>query len=135
MALDITRSVKQMVAEANEHVEEISIADARELVGRDDVLFIDIRDIRELAKSGRISGARHVPRGMLEMWIDPDTSYHRDFFAADKKFIFYCAGAWRSALAAKTAQDMWSCTLSRISKAASNAWIEAGGPVDPPRDT
>ena len=103
MALNITRSVKQMVAEANEHVEEISIADARELVGRDDVLFIDIRDIRELAKSGRISGARHVPRGMLEMWIDPDTSYHRDFFAADKKFIFYCAGAWRSALAATVA--------------------------------
>ncbi|MBT5649448.1 MAG: rhodanese-like domain-containing protein, partial [Rhodospirillaceae bacterium] len=67
MALNITRSVKQMVAEANKHVEEISIADARELVGRDDVLFIDIRDIRELAKSGRISGARHVPRGMLEM--------------------------------------------------------------------
>jgi hypothetical protein len=78
MGLNITRSVKQMVAEANEHVEEISISDARELVGRDDVLFIDIRDIRELAKSGRISGARHVPRGMLEMWIDPDTSYHRN---------------------------------------------------------
>ena len=54
MGLNITRSVKQMVAEANEHVEEISISDARELVGRDDVLFIDIRDIRELAKSGRI---------------------------------------------------------------------------------
>lgn len=134
MTLNITRSVKQMVAEANEHVEEISIADARELVGRDDALFIDIRDIREVAKSGRISGARHVPRGMLEMWIDPDTSYHRDFFAEDKKFIFYCAGAWRSALAAKTAQDMGLTPVAHL-EGGINAWIEAGGPIDPPKDT
>ena len=73
-----------MVADANKHVEEISITDARDLVGRDDVLFIDIRDIREVAKTGRVSGARHVPRGMLEMWIDPDTPYHREFFAEDR---------------------------------------------------
>jgi rhodanese-related sulfurtransferase len=134
MAQNITRSVKQMVAAANEHVEEISIADARELVGRDDVLFIDIRDIRELAKTGRVSGARHVPRGMLEMWIDPDTPYHRDFFAADKKFIFYCAGAWRSALAAKTAQDMGLGPVAHL-EGGINAWIEAGGPIDPPKDS
>lgn len=134
MALNITRTVKQMVAEANEHVEEISIADARDLVGRDDVLFIDIRDIRELAKTGRITGARHVPRGMLEMWIDPDTPYHRAFFAEDKKFIFYCAGAWRSALAAKTAQDMGLNPVAHL-EGGINAWIEAGGPIDPPKDT
>ena len=102
MALHIKRTVEQMVADANKEVEEISINDAKALVGREDVLFIDIRDIRELAKTGRVSGARHVPRGMLEMWIDPDTPYHREFFAEDKQFIFYCAGAWRSALAAKT---------------------------------
>ena len=134
MGLNITRSVKQMVAEANEHVEEISISDARELVGRDDVLFIDIRDIRELAKSGRILGARHVPRGMLEMWIDPDTPYHREFFAEDRKFIFYCAGAWRSALAAKTAQDMGLSPVTHLGGGI-NAWIDAGGPIDPPKDT
>ena len=83
MALNIIRSVKQMVAEANEHVEEISIADARELVGRDDVLFIDIRDIREVARNGRIAGARHVPRGMLEMWIDPDTPFRLSSHESD----------------------------------------------------
>lgn len=134
MALNITRTVKQMVAEANEHVEEISIADARELVGRDDVLFIDIRDIREVAKTGRITGARHVPRGMLEMWIDPDTPYHREFFAEERNFIFYCAGAWRSALAARTAQDMGLNPVAHL-EGGINAWIEAGGPIDPPKDT
>ena len=134
MALNITRTVKQMVAEANEHVGEISIADARELVGRDDVLFIDIRDIREVAKTGRITGARHVPRGMLEMWIDPDTPYHREFFAEDRNFIFYCAGAWRSALAARTAQDMGLNPVAHL-EGGINAWIEAGGPIDPPKDT
>ena len=133
MALNITRTVKQMVADANKHVEEISITDARDLVGRDDVLFIDIRDIREVAKTGRVSGARHVPRGMRAKWIDPDTPYHREFFAEDRKFIFYCAGAWRSALAAKTAQDMGLTPVAHL-EGGINAWIEAGGPIDPSRD-
>ena len=133
MSLNITHTVKQMVAEANEHVEEISIADARDLVGREDVLFVDIRDVREVAKTGRLTGARHVPRGMLEMWIDPDTPYHREFFAEDKKFIFYCAGAWRSALAAKTAQDMGLSPVAHL-EGGINAWIEGGGPIDPPKD-
>ena len=84
MTLNIKHSVKQMVADANKEVEEISITDARLLIGQENVLFIDIRDIREVAKTGRIVGARHVPRGMLEMWIDPDTPYHRSFFADEK---------------------------------------------------
>ena len=134
MALNITRTVKQMVADANDHVEEISIAEAQHLVGRKDVLFIDVRDIREVAKTGRLPGARHVPRGMLEMWIDPDTPYHRDFFAENKKFIFYCAGAWRSALAAQTAQGMGLSPVAHL-EGGINAWIEAGGPIDPPRNT
>ena len=133
MALHIKRTVEQMVADANKEVEEISINDAKPLVGREDVLFIDIRDIRELAKTGRVSGARHVPRGMLEMWIDPDTPYHRDFFAEDKKFVFYCAGAWRSALAAKTAQDMGLTPVPHL-EGGIKAWIQAGGPIDPPRE-
>ena len=133
MALHIKRTVEQMVADANKEVEEISINDAKPLVGREDVLFIDIRDIRELAKTGRVSGARHVPRGMLEMWIDPDTPYHREFFAEDKKFVFYCAGAWRSALAAKTAQDMGLMPVAHL-EGGIKAWIQAGGPIDPPRE-
>ena len=122
-----------MVADANKEVEEISITDARLLIGQEDVLFIDIRDIREVAKTGRIVGAQHVPRGMLEMWIDPDTPYHRSFFADEKKFIFYCAGAWRSALAAKTAQDMGLTPVAHL-EGGMTAWIEAGAPIEPPKD-
>lgn len=132
MALNITRTVIQMVSEANEQVEEISVANALRLVEQENILFIDVRDIREVAKTGRVLGARHVPRGMLEMWIDPETPYHREFFAEDRKFIFYCASAWRSALAAKTAQDMGLTPVAHL-EGGINAWIDAGGPIEPPK--
>ena len=132
MALNITRTVIQMVSEANEQVEEISVANALRLVKHGNILFIDVRDIREVAKTGRVPGARHVPRGMLEMWIDPETPYHREFFAEDRKFIFYCASAWRSALAAKTAQDMGLTPVAHL-EGGINAWIDAGGPIEPPK--
>ena len=132
MALNITRTVIQMVSEANEQVEEISVTNALRLVKQKNILFIDVRDIREVAKTGRVLGARHVPRGMLEMWIDPETPYHREFFAEDRKFIFYCASAWRSALAAKTAQDMGLTPVAHL-EGGINAWIDAGGPIEPPK--
>ena len=132
MALNITRTVIQMVSEANEQVEEISVANALKLVKHENILFIDVRDIREVANTGRVPGARHVPRGMLEMWIDPKTPYHREFFAEDRKFIFYCASAWRSALAAKTAQDMGLTPVAHL-EGGINAWIDAGGPIEPPK--
>ena len=132
MALNITRTVIQMVSEANEQVEEISVANALRLVKQENILFIDVRDIREVAKTGRVLGARHVPRGMLEMWIDPETPYHREFFAEDRKFIFYCASAWRSALAAKTAQDMGLTPVAHL-EGGINAWIDSGGPIEPPK--
>ncbi len=132
MALNITRTVIQMVSEANEQVEEISVANALRLVKQENILFIDVRDVREVAKTGRVLGARHVPRGMLEMWIDPETPYHREFFAEDRKFIFYCASAWRSALAAKTAQDMGLTPVAHL-EGGINAWIDAGGPIETPK--
>ena len=100
---------------------------------RDDVIFIDIRDVREIAKTGRIAGARHVPRGMLEFWIDPESPYHKDFFAEDKTFIFYCAASWRSALSAKTAQEMGLSPVAHID-GGFNAWRDANGAIEPPRD-
>jgi len=106
MVQNITSSVADLVAQANAEVRTITIDEAREMQTRDDVVFIDLRDIRELAKTGRITGASHVPRGMLEFWIDPQSPYHKPLFAADKTFVFYCATGWRSALAAKCAQDM-----------------------------
>ena len=132
MPQNIRKSVMAMVAEADAQVRKVEIDEALALHGRDDVAFIDLRDIRELAKTGRIAGARHVPRGMLEFWIDPESPYHKDFFAEDRTFVFYCAGAWRSALAAKTADDMGLAPVAHLGGGI-QAWIDAGGPVDPPK--
>lgn len=133
MGQNVTRSVLDMVAEADAAVARLPIAEGLEMLYRDDVLFIDIRDVREVAKTGRIKGARHVPRGMLEFWIDPESPYHKSFFAEDKTFVFYCAGAWRSALAAKTAQDMGLRAVTHL-EGGIGAWIEENGPIDSPRE-
>ena len=133
MGQNITRSVLDMVAEADAAVARLPIAKGLEMLCRNDVLFIDIRDVREVAKTGRIKGARHVPRGMLEFWIDPESPYHKSFFAEDKTFVFYCAGAWRSALAAKTAQDMGLRAVTHL-EGGIGAWIEENGPIDLPRE-
>src|SRR5487761_2720468 len=97
----------------------------------DDVVLVDIRDIRELQREGRVPGAFHCTRGMLEFWIDPDSPYHKPVFAADKQFVFFCAGGWRSALAAKTAQDMGLDKVAHV-EGGFGAWKQAGGPADPP---
>ena len=133
MGQNITRSVLDLVAEADAAVDRFSIAEGLEMLGRDDVLFVDIRDVREVAKTGRIMGARHVPRGMLEFWIDPASPYHKPIFAENRTFIFYCAGAWRSALSAKTAQDMGLRPVAHL-EGGIGAWIDANGPIDPPRE-
>ena len=117
-----------LVAAADNEVRTLDIEEAQALHGTDDVIFIDLRDIREVAKTGKIAGAHHVPRGMLEFWIDPQGPYHKPFFTEDKIFIFYCAGGWRSALAAKTAQDMGLQPVAHI-QGGMKAWLEAGYPL------
>ena len=133
MPQKITCSARTMVAEADAAVRVLDVAEARALHGRDDVIFIDLRDIRELAETGRIAGARHVPRGMLEFWIDPESPYHKPFFAEDKTFVFYCAGGLRSALAAKTAQDMGLKPVAHLA-GGMKAWLDSEGPIDPPKE-
>lgn len=134
MPQNITRSAKDMVAEAEASVRTLDIGDALALHGRDDVVFIDLRDIREVAKTGRIKGARHVPRGMLEFWIDPESAYHKPFFSEDRTFVFYCAGGLRSALAARTAQEMGLKPVAHL-RGGMAAWLEANGAIDPPKET
>ena len=121
------------MAEANAAVHVLTVDEARDLHGSDDVIFIDLRDIRELSRTGRIAGASHVPRGMLEFWIDPESPYHKPLFAEDKTFVFYCASGWRSALAAKCAQDMGLRPVAHLD-GGMTAWLEAGAPIDPPKD-
>lgn len=89
MPLKLKKTVAQMLAEANAEIETIQAADAIKLKDDPNILFVDIRDIRELDRDGRISGALHAPRGMLEFWVDPATPYHREVFASGKKFLFF----------------------------------------------
>ena len=124
----ITKGVKQLVADANAEVETVSFEEAKKLLNDDKVQFVDIRDVRELERDGMVPGAFHCPRGMLEFWIDPDSPYHKDVFASGKELVFYCNGAWRSALAADTAQQMG---LERVAEMDGGfaAWKAAGYPV------
>src|SRR3972149_5610774 len=99
MPQKITTSAKSLVEAAEREVETLTVEDAVKLHGRDDVVLVDIRDIRELQREGRVPGAFHCPRGMLGFWIDPESHYHKPKFAEDKRFVFFCAGGLRSALA------------------------------------
>ena len=98
--------VKELVAEATSEIETIPIEGADMLIENGEIILVDIRDVRELERDGTIPGSVHVPRGMLEFWVDPDSPYHKEVFASDKTFVFFCASAWRSALATKTVKDM-----------------------------
>jgi rhodanese-related sulfurtransferase len=126
----VKKGFRQLLEEANAEIETLGVGDAIALHGNSEVLFVDLRDPRELEKDGRIPGAFHCPRGMLEFWIDPESPYHRKVFAESKRFLFFCGGGWRSALAAKTAQDMGLERVAHID-GGFTAWRKAGGPVEP----
>lgn len=130
----ITKGYRQLVDDANAMVEEIDIEAAKALYGQDGVQFVDIRDIRELEREGRIPGAFHCPRGMLEFWIDPASPYAKPQFQQDKRFVFFCAGGLRSALAARAAQEMGLKPVAHI-KGGYGAWRDAGGTTEalPPK--
>ena len=126
--MTLRKGFRQLVDEAKSRIRTISLDEARARHGKDDVLFVDLRDVRELEREGMIPGAFHCPRGMLEFWIDPDSPYHKDVFASGKEFVFYCNLGWRSALAADVAQQMG---LERVldMEGGFNAWKERGLPV------
>jgi rhodanese-related sulfurtransferase len=130
MPQKITTGYRALVDAAAREIETLSIEDALNLHGRDDVTLVDLRDVRELQREGGVPGAVHCPRGMLEFWIDPESPYHKPVFAEDKKFVFFCAGGLRSALAAQTAQRMGMKPVAHI-KGGFDAWKNAGGPVAP----
>ena len=131
MPQKIVRGYKLLLDEANAAIETIATQDAFALVGHDDIVLVDLRDPRELDREGKMPGAFHCPRGMLEFWIDPESPYHKPVFAQDKKFVFFCAGGWRSALAAKTAKEMGLTPVAHI-EGGFGAWKKAGGPVEGP---
>jgi rhodanese-related sulfurtransferase len=131
MPQNITTTYKTLVEAAEKEVETIPVEQAIKLAGRDDTVLVDIRDIRELQRDGKVPGALHAPRGMLEFWIDPTSPYHKPVFNQDKKYVFFCAGGLRSALAAQTAHKMGLKPVAHIA-GGFGAWKRAGGPVTAP---
>lgn len=133
--MTLRKGFRQMVDEAKARIRTISLEEAHARHGRDNVVFVDLRDVRELEREGMIPGAFHCPRGMLEFWIDPDSPYHKDVFASGKEFVFYCNGAWRSALACDVARQMGLEPVCEMD-GGFTAWKKAGLPVaERPRKT
>jgi rhodanese-related sulfurtransferase len=123
------KGYKQLLAEANAEIQTLSVPEAMALTGQPDVVFVDLRDPREMEREGKMPGAFACTRGMLEFWIDPESPYAKPVFAEDKRFVFFCAGGWRSALAAKTAQDMGLEKVAHI-EGGFGEWKKAGGAVE-----
>ena len=127
--MTITKSARALVDEAMAQVKTYSVEDVRARLGDANVQVIDIRDVRELA-DGTVLGAYHAPRGMLEFWVDPASPYHKPMFADEgKEFILFCGLGWRSALAAKTLQDMGMANVAHMDGGYTE-WVKAGAPTE-----
>ena len=125
------KGYKALLEEANAVIETVPVDQALRLHGDGGVVFVDLRDPREIQREGRIPGSFSCPRGMLEFWIDPDSPYAKPVFQEPKRFLFYCASGWRSALAARTAQEMGLEKVAHVG-GGFTAWKNGGGAVEVP---
>jgi len=119
---------QELITQAMTQIETLPLEQAQKLLSDENVIFIDIRDVRELEREGMIPNAFHAPRGMLEFWVDPDSPYYKPVFGEGKRLVLYCASAWRSALAAETLQKMGVPSICHL-EGGFSAWKKAGLPV------
>ena len=129
----ITKGFRVLVDEAMAEVTTYTVAEVLaksvDANSKGKVQIVDIRDVREL-KDGTVTDSMHAPRCMLEFWVDPESPYHKKIWADEKKeFILFCGAGWRSALAAKTLQDMGMTNVAHID-GGFEAWVNAGGPTE-----
>jgi rhodanese-related sulfurtransferase len=130
--MPVIRGFRTLVDEAMGQVKTYSVAEVQARLADAAVQLVDIRDVRELA-AGTLPGAFHAPRGMLEFWVDPASPYHKPLFADEgKEFILFCGAGWRSALAAKTLQDMGMTNVAHIDGGYAE-WVQQGAPVEAPQ--
>jgi rhodanese-related sulfurtransferase len=122
-----TISSAELVARAKQQIKEISSSEAIALHNDNEVVIVDIRDVRERQREGFIPNSIHAPRGMIEFWVDPGSPYFKDIFAEPKRFIFHCASGWRSALTVATLQEM-GFEAEHIEDGF-KGWVSNGGPV------
>ena len=120
-------SAAALVAAARARIVEVATPDAIKMLDDEDVVIVDLRDVRERDRSGFIPNSFHCPRGMAEFWVDPESPYFKDIFAQDKTFVFHCASGWRSALTVATLNGMgFACAHLRDGF---TTWESSGGPV------
>lgn len=124
------KGVREQLKAANAAVDAISVDQAKAAIDRPDSLFVDVRETVERSKTGGLPGSIHVPRGFLEFMADPQSPSHKPELSSGKRLIIYCASGGRSALAAKTLQDMGIGNIVNLTGGI-NAWTEAGGPLEP----
>ncbi len=127
--MPITKGFKQLLKEANARITTRTVDETRALLADENVVLVDIRDPRELERDGKVPGAFHAPRGMLEFWVDPESPYFKPVFGDDSKhFVLFCGGGWRSALSAAALQNMGMTNVSHV-EGGFAAWKESGGPI------
>ena len=119
---------QELITQAMTQIETLPLEQAQKLLNDENVIFVDIRDVRELEREGMIPNAFHAPRGMLEFWVDPASPYYKPVFGEGKRLVLYCASAWRSALAAETLQKMGVPSISHL-EGGFSAWKKAELPV------
>jgi rhodanese-related sulfurtransferase len=125
----ITKGFRVLVDQAMAEVKTYTVAEVLAKSASKNVQIVDIRDVREL-KAGTVTGSYHAPRCMLEFWVDPESPYHKKIWADEsKEFILFCGAGWRSALAAKTLQDMGMTNVAHI-EGGYEAWVNAGAPTE-----
>ncbi|MDD5028578.1 MAG: rhodanese-like domain-containing protein [Rhodoferax sp.] len=126
----ISKGFRALVDEAMAQVTTYSVDEVKARLGDADVQIVDIRDVRELEREGTLPGCINAPRGMLEFWVDPASPYYKPVFGDEsKEFILFCGAGWRSALAAKTLQDMGMTNVAHIDGGFA-AWVKQGAPVE-----
>lgn len=123
-----------LVDEAKQHIDNLTPQQVQAELDGGDATIVDIRDFRELYQKGKIPGAVHAPRGMLEFWIDPASEYYRDVFKPDRRYVLYCAGGGRSALAAKTMKDMGYPDVGHLEEGFTG-WEKAGLEIEDVQET
>jgi rhodanese-related sulfurtransferase len=128
--MPITKGSRQLVDEASAQITTYPVEEVRARLGQADLQLVDIRDVRELEREGTVPGAVHAPRGLLEFWVDPASPYFRPVFGDEtREFVLFCAAGWRSALTAKTLQDMGMTNVAHIDGGFAE-WVKQGAPIE-----
>lgn len=127
--MPITKGFRALVDEASAQIKTYTVEQVKARLGAPDLQIVDIRDVREL-KDGTIVGSFHAPRCMLEFWVDPESPYYKPMFSDEtREFVLFCGGGWRSALGAKTLQDMGMRNVAHI-EGGYTEWVKQGGPTE-----